>query len=175
MAQGLASKWRSSCLSLQSARIMGMYHNGQLKSKLLFLSFSLLEWVSCHVAQVDYTLAVVLPSSQVQVSSASSHFVMGFSFLVCLRQGLVYPELSSNSLCSWGWFWTSDLPSPEITHLQIYTHAWATMLGLCFIEPTYTWLHGIEPRTSYVIGKHITNRATSLFFSYTYQLVVYYI
>lgn len=39
-----------------------------------------------------------------------------------LRQGLMYPGLLSNSLYTWGWWWTSDLPGspfqvPGMDHL----------------------------------------------------------
>lgn len=70
---------------------------------------SITQWVSAN-----YLSSFVLPS-----------FFTSFHFF--LRQDLLYPKLTCNSVCSQWWLWTPILPAS--TSCQ-YVHLWATVLTM---------------------------------------------
>lgn len=82
----------------------------------------------------------------------TENFLLLFWFFVWfLRQGLMYPRLTSDSLCSQWWFWTSDpftfnLQSAQIPSMHHYTwfvHWWDQSRALCKHSTTklqpYPW------------------------------------
>lgn len=74
-------------------------------------------------------------------------------------QGLMYPRLTSNSQCSWGWPWTSDLPAftfqvlrlQECTALPVLSRAWNPTQGIITHaqQPSYQLSHIPSPQVSF--------------------------
>lgn len=93
---------------------------------------------------LNHTLLHVFSTQHSLLSLVSEQFILFhfFVFVYLFRQGLIYPRLSLNLLCSPGW--------PQ-THDPLASTAWVLGLWMCTTTPVlYSMV--IEPRVLCMVG-----------------------